>query len=405
MSSMSLIYNISRRVYLGGSFLLVIGGMLTACSFSPLSSDDLQPTATVHAVFPDVDVAQPTQIAVGQPTLTPSLPPTPAVITSSILASTGMYTLRQRFGLGIPLESSISHDPALGQRLQQLGVGWYLTWRLQSTAYPPDIEFAPMIRFQNDDIAPPLSDIAGFATKFPGLLWLVANEPDVKWQDNVLPADYARLYHDTYVAIKTADPTAKIAVGGISQITPLRLRYLENILQSYYVQFSQPMPVDIWNIHLFILREERDSWGVDIPPGFDDVDAGTLFEIDDSANFDQFRQQIITFRRWMAARGETDKPLIVSEYGILMPPEYGFDVGRVSRFMTQSFDFMLTATDDEIGYAPDDYRLVQRWVWFSYNDNLYPTGNLVDVKTGKFTPLGYVFAEYVQQAENRAGEQ
>jgi len=130
-----------------------------------------------------------------------------------------------------------------------------------------------------------------------------------------------------------------------------------------------------------------------------------LFEIDDSDNLDQFRQQIITFRRWMATRGETDKPLIVSEYGILMPPEYGFDVERVSRFMTQSFDFMLTATDAKIGYAPDGYRLVQRWVWFSYNDSLYPAGNLVDVKTGEFTPLGYVFAEYVRQTENYAAEQ
>ena len=30
------------------------------------------------------------------------------------------------------------------------------------------------------------------------------------------------------------------------------------------------MPVDVWNVHNFVLREERGSWGVDIPPGIPD---------------------------------------------------------------------------------------------------------------------------------------
>ena len=37
-----------------------------------------------------------------------------------------------------------------------------------------------------------------------------------------------------------------------------------------------------------------------------------------------FQQNIIDFRAWMAERGYGDKPLMVSEYGILMPAEYGF---------------------------------------------------------------------------------
>ena len=30
-------------------------------------------------------------------------------------------------------------------------------------------------------------------------------------------------------------------------------------------------------------------------------------------------------RQWMADHGQRDKPLWITEYGILMPEEYGFD--------------------------------------------------------------------------------
>ena len=56
-----------------------------------------------------------------------------------------------------------------------------------------------------------------------------------------------------------------------------------------------------------------------------------------------FRRQIIDFRRWMAQRGLRDKPLIVTEYGILMPASYGFPPEVVSSFLVNTFDFFLTA--------------------------------------------------------------
>jgi hypothetical protein len=154
------------------------------------------------------------------------------------------------------------------------------------------------------------------------------------------------------------------------------------------------MPVDVWNVHAFILREEKDSWGVDIPPGIG-VEEGTLYEINDHDDLVIFRQQITAFRRWMKERGERDKPLIISEYGILMPAEYGFDRARVRDFMYASFDFFLTATDDSLGYGPDSNRLVQRWAWFSLGDRKYPTGNLYDPDTRLMTPVGFDFSNYV----------
>ena len=238
--------------------------------------------------------------------------------------------------------------------------------------------------------------IAGIARASPGSLWLVGNEPDVIWQDNVEPAAYARLYHDAYAAIKTADPTAQVAIGGVSQPTPLRLRYLEAVLTAYREQFGMEMQVDVWNVHNFILREERGVWGVDIPPGIPD-DRGMLYGIEDSGNLDIFRRQIVDFRRWMAQRGYQDRPLIVSEYGIPMPADYGFPPERVVAFLTGTFDIFLTAADPALGYPADGYQLVQRWCWYSLADTTYPTGNLFDPQTGGMTAVGERWRAYVAQ--------
>jgi hypothetical protein len=187
-----------------------------------------------------------------------------------------------------------------------------------------------------------------------------------------------------------------VAIGGISQPTPLRLQYLETVLASYQARYAEPMPVDVWNIHNFILREERDSWGVEIPPGLT-VDQGTLFEVDDHDDMKVFRAQIIDFRRWMADHNQRDRPLIVSEYGILMPEDYGFPLERVRSFMHDTYDFMLNATDLSIGYPADGNRLVQRWAWYSLSDGVYPTGNLIDLETGDLTGVGEAHQEFISR--------
>jgi hypothetical protein len=51
------------------------------------------------------------------------------------------------------------------------------------------------------------------------------------------------------------------------------------------------MPIDVWNVHAFILREEAGSWGVGIPPGMAG-ETGQLSEIGDHADIGIFRDQI-----------------------------------------------------------------------------------------------------------------
>jgi hypothetical protein len=129
-----------------------------------------------------------------------------------------------------------------------------------------------------------------------------------------------------------------------------------------------------------------------------DGEQGMLYEIEDHDNMEIFDQNLRDFRRWMAERGYGDKPLVVSEYGILMPSDYGFPEEDVITFMTATLDYFREARGGD-GFAPDDGRLVQWWFWYSlFEDQLYPTGNLWDPDNGRLTPLGAAWSAYI--AEN-----
>lgn len=355
-----------------------------AAATAPLAAS-LSPTATLASAPP----SQPPVAA------TPAQPAASEVVTATLAPADLPLEpdkARSRLGVGVPRNvTDFQFDAAMAR---QLGMGWYLDWHIDATPVITDgLEFVQLYAMRRFNLPLRRDRIAEALAANPGALWLAGNEPDVIWQDNQTPEQYAQLYHQLYTFVKTLDPSAQVAIAGVTQVTPLRLQYLEEVLAAYQRLYGQEMPVDVWNIHAFILREERDSWGVSIPPGID-VDQGMLWEIEDHDNLDLFRQQIVDFRRWMVKQGQRDKPLIVSEYGILMPTEYGFPPERVASFMTETFDFLLNAADPDIGYPADGNRLVQRLTWYSLSDTVYPTSNLVDPKTGELTLLGQTFANY-----------
>lgn len=319
-------------------------------------------------------------------TAAPTATSTPTALPPVVINST-----RQRFGIGVSLPA-----PHLA-RLADLGAGWFLNWNsLAPSGRPAGPEFVRMVRVPRGQPNPGLATLADIAQRSPGSLWLIGNEPDVIWQDNATPEQYVQVYHDVYSTLKQADPASRIAIAGVSQPTPLRLQYLDRILALYRERYGADMPIDVWNVHNFILPEQRGSWGVDIPPGIE-ANSGLSVDIDDHDDLARFQQQIVDFRQWMAARGFRDKELIVSEYGVLMYEDFGFDYARVRAFMLGTFDYFLSATDSSIGLPFDGNRLVQRWCWYSLSDGQYPTGNLVDRATGELSALGNDFADYVNQ--------
>jgi hypothetical protein len=172
------------------------------------------------------------------------------------------------------------------------------------------------------------------------------------------------------------------------------------------------MPVDGWSIHNFILNETScahdptNCWGAEVPPGVDAPFGEQIFffppelaNVSLTASPQRFQERIVRFRQWMKDRGYADKPLYVTEYGILMPQDISdengvpFDDARVNTFMSQSFDFMTTAVDPNLGYGADGYRLVQEWSWYSTNDDSF-NGWLFDSVTKQLTTMGQNFANY-----------
>ncbi len=308
---------------------------------------------------------------------------------------------------------------------------WYVDYGARiNPARPNGIEYMPIIRLRQQGESyryslsashTPLStqaELVQTIQSLPGAEWFIGNEPDRRdYQDDVEPHIYAQAYHDLYHLIKATDPTAKVIVGAIVQPTPLRLQYLDMVLDAYHRRYHQPLPADGWSFHNFILNEkdcegpnDYDCWGAGIPPGIDAAE-GLRVGPEDNDDMDLFIAQVRRFRQWLKDRGYQDARVYLSEYGILMPnifdPPADFPESRVNAFMNATFDYLRTATDPALGNPNDGYRLVQRFSWYSVQDSTF-NGYLFFDPDGEENPGGYVRSlmgdNYVNYTANIAAE-
>lgn len=268
--------------------------------------------------------------------------------------------------------------------------------------------------------------------KRQGRLWIVGNEVDrgpdpgqiFGGQGDTMPDMYARIYHDVYHYIKQWDPTALVSPSALVEVTPGRIQYLDLVVEKYQQLYGTPMPVDVWNMHLYILPEIQTngtpSFFANVALGTDpglaikeaDGDVGVcgqddvycLKEHDDTT---VFVEQVVRMRTWMEENGYQEKPLILTEYSLLLPYEVDgetchvedeegncFTPSRVKAFADATFNYLETAADPALGYVHDNWRLVQQWIWFGiYRDGLGSTSNLAqsDMDPLMLTPTGKSF--------------
>lgn len=333
--------------------------------------------------------------------------------------------------------------------VDSLNAGWYLDFAVRWTPTgPADAEFVEMIRVKQDrggsmvcgpeygyTTYPELSDASlGLSlANNPGMLWIIGNEIDRVGQDGVCPQQYAQAYHDAYYFIKSRDATAQIATAGLVEFTPMRAQYLDIVWDSYVARYGEPMPVDAWTMHLYILSESNDgdayfALGTDpalaIPYNCNCSDPDTYCHAEhDDLNLviDQVRRM----RNWMKAHGQQDKPLLVTEYSILKPYNLGgicsatdcyggpvpgcfcdetqrtFHPGRVAAFQQATFDYMFSATDAQIGMPHDNNRLVQQWLWYrltaDYLEELGHASRLTVAEAGyELTEPGLSWQQYAK---------
>jgi hypothetical protein len=333
--------------------------------------------------------------------------------------------------------------------LPTFGVGWDLNFGSQPYRTTEGIEFARVIRVQQNKngceyldgftVSPALTEgsLGAMVDAAPGALWIVGNEPDRgpgppdpndpqcenRVQDDTYPQWYAQGYHDVYYFIKQRDPAAQVAVAGLVEVTPGRLQYLDIMWQTYVEKYHEPMPVDVWNMHLYILPEARPDGsnnGVATMALGTDPALAIRESGDDPAqcanpmvycwaeqdDLSIFAEQVVAMRTWMKNHGQQNKPLVLSEYSILFPvwfmDEYGnyFTPERIANFMTDAFAYLESASDPNLGYPRDNNKLIQQHLWFSVNVPLRAAGsssNLVVDEITSLTPLGRLFKSEIAQ--------
>ncbi len=184
-----------------------------------------------------------------------------------------------------------------------------------------------------------------------------------------------------YSYIKRVDPTARVANAGLVEVTPGRLQYLDIVWNTFRALYGVDMPVDVWNMHLYVLPEARSNGqpnGVaNIAVGTDPTlavrESGGIASLCQAANvycwaehdsMSAFAGQVVAMRQWMKAHGQQQKPLIISEYSLLYPyeldaggcylqDEYGkcFTPDRVVKFLNASMSYLETTADPALGYA------------------------------------------------------
>jgi hypothetical protein len=363
------------------------------------------------------------------PTSTPTWTKTPTSTMTRTKTATSTATSSPTATLEVPLykfgivlgRSSEPFSFYSSYGISSMRFGWYVDYKVTADASSPNgVEYVPTVRVKQLKLAadgvtkvtcrvgdyyvtpyeytvsPNITEIKAIASRHPGMTWLIGNEIERRdWgsssscggQDEILPELYAQAYHDIYTAIKAADPTAKVANGSLVEFTPLRQQYLDRVWAEYSRLAAlngwaeTTMPVDVWNMHFFALRERscttypNDCWGAAIPAGLSAA-LGVQYSFpDDNWDFTNLWEQVVLLRTWMKAHGQQNKPLLTSEYGVNYPYSYFscFDSSDETacprelrdRMMYPSFNAFLNQTDSTIGDSLDGNRLVQRWAWWS----------------------------------------
>ncbi len=287
----------------------------------------------------------------GQVVVSPA-PPTPAP-----------YSERWRFG--VVLDPSVG--PITAYDTGALCAGWYIDRRANPDAPPVGLDYVQVIRVGASAWPTDTAALAAKVAAAPGSTWLVGYEPDCRYQDNRLPADYARIYHDAYQLIKAADPTAQVGNGPLAQASTLRIAWLNAVWAAYQSQYGSAMPVDVWATNGCIHLETSAGMGVGIPPGSSATSGLSFVPKQDADSMVIFSEQVRRLRQWMKDHGQQDKPLILTEVGV---PYFVRDwqyQDRVIEFMHRAINYLLYTADASLGMPGDGNRLVQRFAWYSLN--------------------------------------
>jgi hypothetical protein len=251
-----------------------------------------------------------------------------------------------------PFGVGLGDAPLTAEQLDALGPVWYMDWGWSS---PTLAGHERLYVIWCDEVKSDDSRILTAMQASGASWWALGNEPNDPNQDYCPPEEYAELYH-IYEGWAAKAPRCGILPAGIADAD---WQWAQAFRQAYRQKYGRYPRTDGWNIHNYILQ-----------PGLDPYDVA------------EFGRRILAFRRWMESIGDADKPLFLTEFGVLYgsgccerpldPPE------KLDRFMHDAVQWL-----QESG-------MVSGWAWFATYTKVY-NGSLMTA-AGELTPLGQAYA-------------
>ncbi|MCX5906258.1 MAG: malectin domain-containing carbohydrate-binding protein [Deltaproteobacteria bacterium] len=291
-----------------------------------------------------------------------------------------------RYGL-----AGLANPATLGADMEDMGVSWYMNWQFnRDPSDTTDFEYYPMALppWRSTDNCGSAGDAAIITPKIlagkypPGTTWLIGNEVGASWpgaSQLYTATDYAQRYRNCYLLLKGISPANstiaslnfKVANGSVLPNSgpyvgaPNGLDWFRKVRSEYQRLFGQPMPVDVYNIHLYG------------PPN----DQGYNFLV----------QAVTSFRSAMTNEwNDRQKPLIVTEMGVIESISWNASVSHLNRMM----DYLESTSEAATGLSSDGNRLVQKWAWYAPtyagSGQYYQYTHLYDGLNR--TPLGQAYA-------------
>jgi hypothetical protein len=258
----------------------------TPTNVPPTASPTVAPTIVIPT---STTVPTATVLVAPPPTATPTQTPSPT--------ATPLPTTDPRYGVIANSAGSVGH-------VTTLGVDRYLDF----SSITSDIPSGTKKLLHITTISPvPVAEINSAAAAAPGSTWYVTGEPNVNWVD---PAS-AVAYHDTYAAIKAADPTAKLTSPSILNFDFTCIgcggymsghTWLDTYISSYNDIYGINPPVDYWAIDVYPI-----IWDTNQIP---------------TVRSDIVIDQLTDYRAYLDNMpSEVGKPIIMTEFGL----HWGFD--------------------------------------------------------------------------------
>ena len=315
---------------------------------------------------------------------------------SQPITNTNLFPeLNQR--LGVAVDYSYTKDNIDDFPWEQFGINlWSYNWK--SNVNPSNKTTQYQMIWSTQVTEKKLENIKKALIAVPQAKWLVGNEPDGIGQSKRTPQEYAHEYHTWYTLIKTYNSNNLVYFGGISQPSPNRLRWLNEMIDYYEDNYGN-FPFDGIHIHNYVIPEEGSSGlGSSVGVTTDGELYGQSYW-NYHADLNVFYAQLIEFRKWMKQRGYENKPLIISEYGILLSEEHGYTPDYIASYLFHTLQIILLSYDCDLGNPQDDYRIVQEVSWFSANYVPHSNSMLFD-ENKNLTEVGKAFHRFIKDFLN-----